>query len=280
MKTHLVRNKRMSKRARDKRELFNTQLTFLGMPSESEPQFAQGNSSGLLDSEEPATTEPHDREDIVNLNPKPADYNIAANAGPDQVRHTTSTCANSEVNEISMPNTSHEIDYWKPEFRQVRIGLIDIHPLLRSFYSLRRTQFPPEVPLGYLTPKGIQTIARFSPIHLVICGARMQCFAGLRLWLAAQNSLELDAEIEALVYSRIEEDQVAEAIEMEQDILNVWCRQSEKERRALEINYVHSPSSNNLRETFDGTDQEKWQRILKISLKTLQNRLALNRRKA
>jgi hypothetical protein len=167
-----------------------------------------------------------------------------------------------------------------PERRLVRIGLIDFHPLLQRLYSQRGTQFPPEVTPGHLTLRGIQATARFLPIHLVTSGARMQCFAGMRLWLAAQNTLGPDAEIEALVYSHIDGDQVAEAMEMELDILCIWHRQSEKERLTLEMSYMTSSSPNGLRENFDGTEQEKWRKILKTSLKTLQNRLASRRRKA
>jgi hypothetical protein len=166
-----------------------------------------------------------------------------------------------------------------PQWRVMQLSQIEIHPLLPQLYVQRGIRFPPEWP-EFLTARGIRQTSRFLPVHVVVSERKLLCFAGVRLWLAAMNCLPHDSELEVLLYSTINEAQLCEGIEIEQDILYVWHRQSVRERQALEMSYVNSASANGLRLNFDGKEQQRWQKILKISLKTLQNRLASRRRKA
>ena len=167
-----------------------------------------------------------------------------------------------------------------PEWRVMRLSQIEIHPLLPQLYVQRGIRYPPEWQSEFLTAKGIRQTSRYLPIHVFVSERKLLCFAGVRLWLAAMNCLPHDSELEMLLYSTINEAQLCEGIEIEQEILYVWHRQAEKERRALEMSYVNSASANGLRLNFDGKEQQRWQKILKISIKTLQNRLGSRRRKA
>lgn len=164
-----------------------------------------------------------------------------------------------------------------PQLQLVRVGDIELHPALSGVYAQLRLKFPPAVQLDYLTFKGILKTARFLPIHVVRSEGKLQCFAGVRLGLAALNILPGDTEIEVLVYSSASPLQISEAVEIEQDILYVLHRQSSKERKAQELRYRNSTSPNNLRAPFNGQDQEIWKQILKVSLRTIQSRMSSRR---
>jgi hypothetical protein len=102
----------------------------------------------------------------------------------------------------------------------------------------------------------------------------------VRLWLAATNECPPLAEIEVLVHPSITEIQIQEALEMEAEILPVWYRLDEKEGIALDMRILSTESLNKFRLKFEGREQNKWSSNLRMSLKTLQNRLDFLRRKA
>jgi hypothetical protein len=156
-----------------------------------------------------------------------------------------------------------------PQLQLVRVGDIELHPALTGVYAQLRLKFPPAVQLDYLTFKGILKTARFLPIHVVRSEEKFQCFAGTRLGLAALNTLQGDTEIEVLVYPSVSLLQISEALEIEQDILYVWHRQSSKERKAQELRYWNSTSPNDLRTPLTVKDQQIWKEILKVSLRTI-----------
>ena len=164
-----------------------------------------------------------------------------------------------------------------PRLQLVRVGDIELHPALSGLYAQLKLEFPPAVQRGYLTDKGILKIARFLPIHVVGSDGKCQCFAGARLWLVALNTLTTDTEIEVLMYPSASTLQIAEAVEIEQDILYVLHRQSNKERRSQELRYQHSTSPNDLRTPFTGKDQQRWKEIMKVSLRTIQSRMSSRR---
>jgi hypothetical protein len=164
-----------------------------------------------------------------------------------------------------------------PQLQLVRVGDIELHSALAGLYAQLRLKFPPAVQLGYLTAKGILKIARFLPIHVVGSEGKFQCFAGARLWLAALNTLPSETEIEVLVYSSASPLQISESVEIEQDILYVFHRQSSRERKVQELRYQNSSSPNDLRISFNGKEQQLWTDILKVSLRTIQNRMSSRR---
>lgn len=164
-----------------------------------------------------------------------------------------------------------------PQLQLVCVGDIELHPALAGVYAPLRLKFPPTVLQGYLTANGILKTARFLPVHVVGSDGKYQCFAGARLWLTALNTLTTDTEIEVLVYPSASPLQIAEALEIEQDILYVLHRQSSKERKVQELRYQYSTSPNDLRTPFTGKGQQIWTEILKVSLRTIQNRMGSRR---
>jgi len=170
--------------------------------------------------------------------------------------------------------------YAPPVFQYLPLDQIELDPRLSSVYSQRSLRFPPEPPPGFLTASGIRMAARLLPIHAVAHEGKVQCFAGVRLWLAARNALPRGSKIEVLVYQSFEQERLPSIVEMEQDILYIWYRQSAGMRKAVELDYLNPRASSELRSNFDGKDQETWKKILGISLKTLQNRLTSRRSKA
>lgn len=132
----------------------------------------------------------------------------------------------------------------QPHWPLIRLGDIEMHPLLPELYKKQGIEFPPLPPHNYLTPKGIRVLERFLPIQLVASsGRKFECFSGVRLWLAALNTLPLDALVNALVYSSIRESQLVEAVEIELDILYIWHRQTRNERRVQDLQYLQSKHS-------------------------------------
>jgi hypothetical protein len=164
-----------------------------------------------------------------------------------------------------------------PQWRFVSLKEIGMHPALARLCKDCRIDFPPTVPYGYLTAKGILAMARFLPIQIVTSEENLLCFGGVRLWLAAANALPADSSIEALIYPCATEIQIAEALEIEHDLLYVWHRQSRAEREEQETRYQNSTSPNQLRIPCDG-DQKLWEKIFRTSLRTLQNRKTIRRK--
>jgi hypothetical protein len=180
----------------------------------------------------------------------------------------------------SIPNTRTIPRRDPPIFQLVSLEKIELDPRLSSVYQQKDLHFPPEIPPEFLTDSGIRMAARLLPIHGVAHDGKVQCFAGVRLWLAALSTLPLGSKIEVLVYQSFEQDRLPSIVEMEEDILYIWYRQAANARKAAEHRYLNSKRSSALRLNFEGKDQEKWKNILKISLKTLQNRLTSHRSKA
>lgn len=213
----------------------------------------------------------------------------SAGSAPQQlseyVPHSDTYCATTSALECE-PGTTNEFHIAeressdpRPQWRVARLSQIEIHPLLPQLCVQRGIRFPPEWPSEFLTPKGIRQTSRYLPIHVVESEGKLLCFAGVRLLFAAMNSLPHDSELDVLLHSTTEA-QIDEGIEIERNLLYVWHRQSVAERKALEMSYVDSASANGLRFAWNGEDQQTWQKILKISLKTLQNRLSYRRKKA
>jgi len=165
-----------------------------------------------------------------------------------------------------------------PNWQIVRLASIEMHPLLSTVYTRLGLAFPPVPPDGYLTGFGIRMLSRLVPIQCVQRNDKVLCFAGVCLWFAALKTLGLDKSIEILLYQDVDDAKIPEIVEAEHDILMVWHRQSDRERKALDAKYVDSANQAGLTENFDGKEQGKWTKILKIFLKTLQNRISAVRR--
>ena len=178
------------------------------------------------------------------------------------------------------PTTDQQTGNELPQWQSVPLDQSDLHPYLQHLDPKPGVRFPHEWQKGYLTPTGIKQLARYSPIHVVKSGTKFLCFSGVRLWLAATNECPPLAEIEVLVHPSITEIQIQEALEMEAEILPVWYRLDEKEGIALDMRILGTESLNKFRLKFEGREQNKWSSNLRMSLKTLQNRLDFLRRKA
>jgi len=169
------------------------------------------------------------------------------------------------------PSARREADTTTPQWRLIRLDHIDFHP---------ETHFPSDWQTGFLTPAGIRLMARFTPIQVLESGTRFQCFAGVRLFLAAKDKATGLAEIESLVYPSIADIQISAAFEMELDILPIWHRQTPHERKKTDERCLTVGSSHRLRSEWNGSEQEKWKTILRMSLRSLQNLMNLLRDKA
>ena len=189
------------------------------------------------------------------------------------------SAGNAKVeNSLSLSDTDSGGNF--PSWRRVRLNQIELDPSVLKLYTARGIPFPPEWAPGYLTPEGFQKLARFLPIQVYEDENELLCFAGVRLLMAARNSLPPENEIAVLVYPELSTALILDALEVEQEILYVWHRQTEKDRKALDLRCLQRESLNGIRFNFIGKEQDKWMRILKISLKTLQNRLASLRKRA
>ena len=164
----------------------------------------------------------------------------------------------------------------RPEWRCVLLESIDLHPALVLLYKKQGIVFPPAPPSRYLTPHGILSVARYVPIQAVEQGERLLCFAGLRLYLSALRSLAQSASIGALVYAAITADEMAEAIEIDEQILSLWLRETKAQRKAHELR--HHPGADPLGLTYHDQDQRQSSELFKTCTRTLQYRAASNRK--
>lgn len=169
-----------------------------------------------------------------------------------------------------------------PQWRSVPCSSITLHNDTYNLYA-QQGQGNLEWPDGYLTPRGIERMAIYLPIHVVPAQDNpdgYRCFAGVRLLQAAAKNLPPDHKLDVVVHSFVSETQLREAAEMELDILRIWHRQKEGDRTDMEEKYMRSESLNGLRNSVDKKEKEKWQNILKVSPKTLDKRLDLVPEKA
>lgn len=163
-----------------------------------------------------------------------------------------------------------------PEWKLVRLDSIDLHPSLPALYKRQNIVFPPEPPDRYLSPHGIQSAARYAPIHARVEGSRLLCFAGIRLYLAAQRALGLSARIGAFIYEAITDAEMAEAIDMSEQILPIWFRETRAQRKAHELRHLAGTDPRGL--THQDQDQQQLSELFKTCTRTVQHRVASRRK--
>lgn len=177
----------------------------------------------------------------------------------------------TKVPEVRTYSSSEDITHKCPQWRIIPVDQIEIHPAI---------ELPAFWPGDFLTTAGIILMARFTPVHVVECGVKFRCFAGLRLLIAAKSTRIGLSNIEALVYPSISTEQLSEVQEMEADILPVWHREDANQRKETDQRYLSLGSAHGLRLEWAGKEQGKWTTILRTSLRNLQNRLATLRKTA
>ncbi len=151
--------------------------------------------------------------------------------GPDREAKASAGVIGNGAHDSIPDAKSGPIPYVPPRWQSVLLGRIELDPRLSRIYAQKCLRFLPDPPPGFLTAKGIRMAARLLPIHGVAHEGKVLCFAGVRLWLAAVNTLPLDSKIEMLVHQSFLEERLAEIVEMEEDILYVWHRQSKESAR-------------------------------------------------
>lgn len=163
-----------------------------------------------------------------------------------------------------------------PEWKLVRLDSILIHPLLAAAYQQQGVEFPPATPSRYLTPHGMLRIARYLPIQLVQVGTRLLCFSGLRLYLAALANLAPTDSIEGVVSASISDAEVAEAIQIEEQILGFWFRETRGQRKANEQRHLAADDPHDL--TYHDQDQQQLSELFRTCKRTIQTRVASRRK--
>lgn len=163
-----------------------------------------------------------------------------------------------------------------PEWRPVRLDAIDLHPSLQSLYQKKGFVFPPMPPSRYLAPHGILSCAAHVPIHLLIEGPRLLCFAGVRLYLAALSSFAPSAWVGALVYAAVTDDEMSEAIEINERIFPIWFRETRAQREANELRHLDGEGPHGL--TYHDQDQQQLSELFRTCTRTVQTRMALRRK--
>lgn len=162
-----------------------------------------------------------------------------------------------------------------PEWRRVPFDLIDIHPILEAFYRRQSFALQPQPACGYLSSHGISCVARCAPIQVVIAGSRLLCFAGVRLYQAALQARDPIMSIEALVYSSIADKAIREGMEIDEQVLSLWYRETAVERKAHESYHVIGADPHGL--THHDQDQQQLSELFKTCKRTIQYQAASRR---
>jgi hypothetical protein len=159
-----------------------------------------------------------------------------------------------------------------PEWRRVPFDLIDIHPILEEFHRRQSFALQPQPVCGYLSPHGISSVARCAPIQLVIAGSRLLCFAGVRLYQSALQARDRITSIEALVYSSIADKAIREGMEIDEQVLSLWYRETAVERKAHELYHLEGADPHGL--TLHDQNQQRLSELFKTCKRTIQYQAA------
>jgi hypothetical protein len=163
-----------------------------------------------------------------------------------------------------------------PEWRRVPFDLIGIHPILEAFYRRQSFALQPQPACGYLSPHGISRVARCAPIQLVIAGSRLLCFAGVRLYQAALQARDRITSIEALVYSSIADKAIREGMEIDEQVLSLWYRETAVERKAHELYHLEGADPHGL--TLHDQNQQQLSELFQTCKRTIQYQAASRRK--